>query len=89
MTLRALDIVSFAMSSADRALVEWAAEPVLAMDDDAGPIDRDAAWTAKRAALEVVFAAPRSAARQAAFDAFVVQEGSGLETFARWCALAE
>lgn len=77
------------LSSADRALVEWAAEPVLAMDDDAGPIDRDAAWTAKRTALEVVFAAPRSAARQAAFDAFVVQEGSGLETFALWCALAE
>ncbi|WP_421736079.1 4-alpha-glucanotransferase [Cellulomonas sp.] len=77
------------LSSADRALVEWAAEPVLAMDDDAGPIDRDAAWTAKRAALEVVFAAPRSAARQAAFDAFVAQEGAGLETFALWCALAE
>ena len=68
------------LSSADRALVEWAAEPVLAIDDDAGPIDRDAAWAAKRAALEVVFAAPRSAARQAAFDAFVEQEGSGLET---------
>ncbi len=77
------------LSSADRTLVEWAAEPVLAMDDDAGPIDRDAAWTAKRAALEVVFAAERSAARQAAFDAFVAQEGAGLETFALWCALAE
>lgn len=77
------------LSSADRTLVEWASEPVLATDDDAGPIDRDAAWTAKRAALEVVFAAPRSAARQAAFDAFVEQEGTGLETFALWCALAE
>lgn len=77
------------LSSADRTLVEWAAEPVLATDGDAGPIDRDAAWTAKRAALEVVFAAPRSAARQAAFDAFVEQEGAGLETFALWCALAE
>ena len=77
------------LSSADRTLVEWASEPVLATDDDAGPIDRDAAWTAKRAALEVVFAAPRSAARQAAFDAFVDQEGVGLETFALWCALAE
>ena len=63
-------------------------EPVLATDDDAGPIDRDAVWTAKRAALEVVFAAPRSAARQAAFNAFVAREGSGLETFAIWCALA-
>ncbi len=77
------------LSSADRTLVEWAAEPVLATADDAGPIDRDAAWTAKRAALEVVFAAPRSAARQAAFDAFVAQEGAGLETFALWSAIAE
>ncbi|MBO9553637.1 4-alpha-glucanotransferase [Cellulomonas sp.] len=77
------------LSAADRALVEWAGEPVRALDTDPGPIDRDAAWTAKRAALEVVFAAPRSAARQAAFDAYVEEEGAGLETFALWCALAE
>ena len=77
------------LSSADRTLIEWAAEPALAADDDAGPIDRDGAWTAKRAALEVVFTAPRSAARQAAFDSFVENEGPGLETFALWCALAE
>jgi 4-alpha-glucanotransferase len=77
------------LSSADRALVEWAAEPARALDDDPGPIDRDAAWTAKRAALEIVFAAPRSGARQAAFEAFVEREGDGLRTFALWCALAE
>ncbi|WP_028047136.1 4-alpha-glucanotransferase [Cellulomonas sp. URHE0023] len=77
------------LSAADRTLVEWAAEPVLSADRDPGPIDRDAAWTAKRAALEVVFAAPRSAARRAAFDSYIAQEGVGLETFALWCALAE
>ncbi|MDM7855959.1 4-alpha-glucanotransferase [Cellulomonas alba] len=77
------------LSAADRALVEWAAEPARALGDDPGPIDRDAAWTAKRAALEVVFAAPRSAARQARFDAFAEREGDGLRTFALWCALAE
>ncbi|WP_246117567.1 4-alpha-glucanotransferase [Cellulomonas composti] len=77
------------LSSADRSLLEWSAEPVLALDLDPGPIDRDAAWTAKRAALEVVFAVPRSAARQAAFEAFVEEQGSGLSTFALWCALAE
>ena len=77
------------LSAADRTLVEWAAEPVLAADGDSGPIDRDAAWTAKRTALEVVFAAPRSAARQAAFDSYVELEGAGLESFALWCALAE
>ncbi|QCB94063.1 4-alpha-glucanotransferase [Cellulomonas shaoxiangyii] len=77
------------LSAADRALVEWAAEPVQPLDTDPGPIDRDAAWAAKRAALEVVFAQPRSAARQAALDAFVEEQGEGLRTFALWCALVE
>jgi len=77
------------LPAADRALVEWAAEPVLALDEDAGPVDRDAAWTAKRAALEVVFAAPRSAARQDAYEVYCAEEGVGLDTFALWCALAE
>jgi 4-alpha-glucanotransferase len=77
------------LSSADRALVEWAAERALALDTDDGPIDRDVAWEAKRAALDVVFAAPRSAARQADLDAFRRREGRGLEDFALWCALVE
>lgn len=77
------------LAAADRSLVEWAAESVLPLDLDAGPIDRDAAWTAKRTALEVIFAHPRSAARQSAFDQFVEEQGQGLRTFALWCALAE
>ncbi|HEY5553926.1 MAG TPA: 4-alpha-glucanotransferase [Cellulomonas sp.] len=77
------------LSAADRALVEWAAEPAISLDSDAGPIDRDVAWTAKRSALEIVFTAPRSAARQAAFDEFRREQGEGLEDFALWCALAE
>lgn len=77
------------LSAADRTLVEWAGEQAVALDTDPGPIDRDAAWTAKRSALEVVFASPRSAAREAAFEAFVEEQGPGLDTFALWCALAE
>jgi 4-alpha-glucanotransferase len=77
------------LSSPDRALVEWAAEPAIALDDDPRQIDRDVAWTAKKAALEVVFAAPRSPARQQAFDEYVALENPGLETFALWCALTE
>ncbi|WP_407342094.1 4-alpha-glucanotransferase [Pengzhenrongella phosphoraccumulans] len=88
--LRVEDIRETAyLSAADRSLVEWAAESVRSMDDDDGPIDRDAAWTAKRNALEVVYAAPRSTARQAAFDAFRAEQGEGLEAFALWCALTE
>lgn len=77
------------LSSADRALVEWSAEAALALDTDDGPIDRDAVWAAKKAALEVVFAVPRTAARQSAFDEFRHREGRGLEDFALWCALVE
>ncbi|WP_179950887.1 4-alpha-glucanotransferase [Xylanimonas oleitrophica] len=77
------------LSAADRSLVEWAAEPVRAMATDPGPIDRDAVWEAKRAALEVVFTAPRRAARQAAFEAFVAEQGPGLRDFATWCAITE
>lgn len=77
------------LSSADRALVEWSAEPALALDEEPGPIDRDVAWTAKKAALEVVFAVPRSPARQQAFQDYVATEGPGLEQFALWCALVE
>ena len=77
------------LTSADRALVEWSAEQAIALDTDDGPIDRDVVWAAKKAALEVVFAAPRSAARQSAFDDFRRREGRGLEDFALWCALVE
>jgi len=87
--LRVEDIRETAyLSAADRSLVEWAGESVRSMDDD-GLIDRDAAWNAKRTALEVVYAAPRSAARQAAFDAFRAEQGEGLEAFALWSALTE
>jgi 4-alpha-glucanotransferase len=77
------------LSSADRALVEWSAEQALALDTDDGPIDRDVVWAAKKAALEVVFAVPRTPARQSAFDDFRRREGRGLEDFALWCALVE
>jgi 4-alpha-glucanotransferase len=74
---------------ADRALVEWQAEALRARNTDPGGLDRDAAWTAKKAALETVFAAGRSPGRQADLDAFCAREGQGLEDFALWCAVAE
>lgn len=77
------------LSAADRSLVEWAFDPVRDLGSDPAPIDRDPAWEAKKAALEVVFAAPRSTARQAGFDEFRAGQGRGLEDFATWCALAD
>lgn len=52
-------------------------------------IDRDAVWAAKRKALELIYRVPRSAGRELAFTAFVEREGTALDDFATWCALAE
>jgi 4-alpha-glucanotransferase len=52
-------------------------------------IDRDAAWAAKRAALKQVYRVPRMAGRELAYAAFRAREGSALDDFAAWCALAE
>ncbi|MEG3615049.1 4-alpha-glucanotransferase [Isoptericola haloaureus] len=88
--VRVEDILETAyLSAADRSLVEWAADPVRDLDTDAGALDRDAVWEAKKAALEVVHTAPRRAARQAAYEAFVESQGQGLQDFATWCALTE
>lgn len=77
------------LSAADRSLIEWGADEVRDLNTDSGPIDRDAAWSAKKSALEVVFGGERSAARQAAFEQFRAGEGRGLEDFALWCVIKE
>jgi 4-alpha-glucanotransferase len=88
--VRVEDILETAyLSAADRSLVEWAGDPVRDLVTDSGPIDRDAVWEAKKAALEVVHTAPRRAARQAAYEEFVAAQGKGLQDFATWCALTE
>jgi 4-alpha-glucanotransferase len=52
-------------------------------------LDRDAAFAAKREALELLHAVPRSPARDEALAAFRHREGGGLEAYAIYCALAE
>ncbi|MEI6251349.1 MAG: 4-alpha-glucanotransferase, partial [Mycobacteriaceae bacterium] len=52
-------------------------------------IDRDGVWAAKRKALNLVYQVPRSAGRELAFEAFKEREGTALDDFATWCALAE
>ncbi len=52
-------------------------------------IERDASFRAKLEALKRVHRVERSAAREAEFQAFCTREGSGLDDFALWCALAE
>ena len=53
------------------------------------PVDRDAAWTAKRAALRIVHAAPRSAGRELDYAAYRAREGKALTDVATWSVLAE
>jgi 4-alpha-glucanotransferase len=52
-------------------------------------IDRDAAWAAKRVALEAIYSVKRSAGRDLAYAAYRDREGKALDDFATWCALAE
>ncbi|WP_315503495.1 4-alpha-glucanotransferase [Actinomyces radicidentis] len=77
------------LSGPKRSLVQWAFEEVAEQDLSSAPIDRDAAWKAKREALEVVFDAGRSRARQRDLDRFRAEQGEGLERFALWSALTE
>lgn len=78
------------LAPADRAAIEALRDRVASTNRNAAArIDRDAVWEAKRAALEIVHAAPRSPGRQAQLDAFVAREGRALQDFALWCALEE
>ncbi|MEV7033217.1 4-alpha-glucanotransferase [Streptomyces sp. NPDC093272] len=73
----------------DPAHTERAARLRAAVLGQGAHIDRDAVWELKRQALEAPAAAPLSAARQAAYDAFRADQGQALEDHATWYALAE
>jgi 4-alpha-glucanotransferase len=62
---------------------------IQARADKSKRINRDAAWKAKRAALQSVYRAERSAGRELAFAAYRDREGRSLDDFATWCSLAE
>jgi 4-alpha-glucanotransferase len=88
--LRVEDIPEVAyLPATERAIIEWQADAMRALNTDPGELDRDAVWTAKAAALQSIFAFPRTRERQASFEAFCLREGQGLADFAMWSALAE
>jgi 4-alpha-glucanotransferase len=88
--LRIEDIPEYAqLPPAQQAALEELAAPLRAASTQAGLIDRDAVWAAKRAALELVRQVPLAPARQAAFDAYRAAEGAELDAWAAWCALAQ
>lgn len=71
-----------------RAQIEAIAIPAREQNTSAR-IERDECWRIKKDALRLVFAYPRSARRQRAFEAFVEHEGRALLDYATWCVLHE
>jgi 4-alpha-glucanotransferase len=88
--LRIEDIPEYGrLSPDDRARVEALGAPLRAASRTADLIDRDAVWTAKRAALEIIRAAGLSLERQAEFAAFRARDLQAIDDWATWCAIAE
>jgi 4-alpha-glucanotransferase len=88
--LRIEDIPEYArLSAADRERIAQLAAPLRALNTSSDLIDRDAVWTAKRAALEIVRQVPLTGQRLASLERFCQREGSELGDWAAWCALAQ
>jgi 4-alpha-glucanotransferase len=77
------------LSAADRTAVEALRADLHTRLDGVDAVDRDSSWDAKLAALRRVYAVPRSAGRELAYQAYRGREGAGLDDFATWCALAQ
>ena len=88
--LRIEDIPEYGgLGPADRARIDALAAPLRAASTTAALVDRDAVWTVKRAALEIIRAVPLSPSRRAEFDAFRARDPDAVDDWAAWCAIAE
>ena len=88
--LRVEDVPEYALLGAiDRERIDRLAASLRERNTSSELIDRDAVWSAKRAALELIYQVRRGPARQADFDRYRRVEGTALEDWATWCALAE
>ena len=90
MYLRVEEIAEYVdLSAAAKARVTKLRAQVKAALDGADRIDRDAAWTAKSAALWRIWQVPRRRGREIAFQEFVARGGPALHRYATWCAIAQ
>ena len=88
--LRVEDIPEYGtLTAGDRVRIDSLAAPLRTRNASSELLDRDDVWRAKRAALEIIYRQPLTAARQAQFDAYQASEGQPLADWALWCALAE
>ncbi|WP_430492553.1 4-alpha-glucanotransferase [Bifidobacterium catenulatum] len=83
--IRPQDIEEYAgLDEEAKAEVERLHAEVAPDNDNADELDINSAWWHKRQALQLVFKVPRSAERQAAFEAFKEAAGPDLRAFAAW-----
>ncbi len=88
--LRVEDVPEYKnLSFPERTRLSLLGQPLRAASATSALIDRDAVWTAKREALEMLRKVPLTDERQAALDSFRGRHGRALEDWAAWCALAE
>jgi 4-alpha-glucanotransferase len=88
--LRIEDIPEYtALDERERGHLTALAKPLRAASQAGSLIDRDAVWSAKRAALKILHQVPMSAERQAEYDRYREQAGAALADWATWCVLAE
>jgi 4-alpha-glucanotransferase len=88
--LRVEDIPEYAaLPAADKAAIDRLAAPLREANNTPYLIDRDAVWTAKRQALQLISKVPLTGPRQAAYESFQADRGRRLQQWSDWCALAE
>jgi len=88
--LRVEDIPEYRrLGPGQRQRVDALAAPLRARSHSPDLIDRDAVWTAKRQALEIIYQVPLSDQRRQAYSRFRDREGRDLWHWTAWCALAE
>lgn len=89
--LRVEDVPEYARCPEREALAELAARGGQLRSEvleKGALIDRDAVWALKRAALELLYAVPRTPGREAAYREFLAEQGPALDEHAAWCAAA-
>jgi 4-alpha-glucanotransferase len=88
--LRIEDIPEFQrLGAGPRERIETLGALLRVRNATADLIDRDAVWTAKREALELIHRVPLSDRRREAYHRFRQREGRELEDWAAWCMLAD